>query len=244
MARCSLSQRPSAPRRDDAVIPAVWPCPLEEGGLADEYALIFDRARNTRLLIVPALFDEANRLRRFTVELMRRLDSAGIDSMLPDLPGTNESVQSLEAQTGPGWRAAIDAAATHFAATHVLGIRGGCLYAPRGLPGWHYAPVKGALLLRQMMRARILASREAGREETQDELAALGAHEGLDLSGHRLGPALLRDLQAAEALAEEHIARIAQDEIGGSGLWLRAEPGEAPEQADVLAKIIVESLEV
>lgn len=241
MAPCSLSQRPSAPRSDNAVIPAVWPCPLPEGGFADEYALIIDHARAKRVLIVPALFDEANRMRRFTAELMRRLDNAGIDSVLPDLPGTNESLEPLDTQTGSGWRAAMAAAAAHFGVTHVLAVRGGCLYAP-GLPGWHYAPAKGALLLRQMMRARILASREAGREETQDELTAIGAREGLDLSGHRIGPALLGDLQAAEAPTLEHIARVAQDEIGGSGLWLRAEPGEAPEQADALAKIIAEGI--
>lgn len=242
MAPCSLSQRQSAPRREDTVNPVVWPCPLTEGGVADEYALVFDRARTSRVLIVPALFDEANRMRRFIVELMRRLDSAGIDSTLPDLPGTNESLQSLEAQTGTGWRAAMEAAAAHFAATHVLGIRGGCLYAPRHLPGWHYAPVKGAMLLRQMMRARILASREAGREETQDALIEAGLREGLDLSGRRLSAAMLSDLQATEAPAEDHIARIAQDTIGGSGLWLRAEPAEAPEQADALAAIIAQGI--
>ena len=238
MAPCSLSQRPSAPRHDDGVTPVVWPCPLIGGGLADEYALIIERAPQTRVLIVPALFDEANRMRRFTAEVMRRLDNAGIDSVLPDLPGTNESLQSLDIQTGAGWRAAMEAAAVHFQATHVLGIRGGCLYAPVNLPGWHYAPVKGAMLLRQMMRARILAAREAGREETQEQLTALAVREGLDLSGHRLGPALFSDLQVAEAAPSETVTRIAQDAIGGSGLWLRAEPGEAPEQADALAGII------
>ena len=224
------------------MIPTVWPCPLAQSGFADEYALVIDRERTARVLIVPALFDEANRLRRFSVELMRRLDGAGIDSMLPDLPGTNESLQSLEVQNGSGWRTAMEAAAAHFAATHVLGIRGGCLYTPSALPGWHYAPAKGAILLRQMMRARILVSREAGRDETQDALMETGLREGLELSGHRLGAALLADLQAAEALVESHITRIAQEAIGGSGLWLRAEPGDAPEQADTLAALIAQGI--
>jgi len=35
-------------------------------------------------------------MRRFTVEVMRRLDNAGIDSFLPDLPGGNESSQALQ----------------------------------------------------------------------------------------------------------------------------------------------------
>lgn len=242
MAPSSLSQRPSAPHRENCMTPAVWPYPLPQGGFADEYALVFDRARSTRVLIVPALFDEANRMRRFSVDLMRRLDSVGIDSLLPDLPGTNESAQPLEVQTGSAWRTAMDSAATHFAATHVIGIRGGCLYSPLSLPGWHYASAKGALLMRQMMRARILASREAGREETQDALIETGLAEGLDLSGHRVGPALLSDLLAAEARPEAPITRINQDELGGSGLWLRAEPGEAPEQAAALATIIAKGV--
>jgi hypothetical protein len=45
----------------------------------------------TRLLIVPALFDEGNRMRRLTVEVMRRLAASGIASVLPDLPGLQES---------------------------------------------------------------------------------------------------------------------------------------------------------
>lgn len=199
-----------------------------------EFALAFDRQRQHRLLIVPALFDEANRLRRLTVEVMRRLDAAGIDCLLPDLPGCNESLQPLEAQTLETWRAAIQAAAAHFGASHMLGIRGGALLLPE-LPGWRYAPVKGANLLRQMLRARIVAAKEAGLAETQEGLLASGARDGLELVGYRLGPNLLTQLQAAEPAAATDIA---QDLIGGSGLWLRAEPGEDRAQADALAAIV------
>src|SRR5690606_1082807 len=124
-----------------------------------------------------------------------RLDGAGIDSVLPDLPGCNESLQPLAAQTPQGWRRAMAAAAQHFRATHVLGIRGGALLTPPGLPGWHYAPAKGASILRQLIRARILAAREAGRDESQDTLLAAGSMEGLELSGFRLGPEFLRAFQ-------------------------------------------------
>ena len=47
----------------------------------DEYALAFDRGRAQRLLVLPALFDEANKLRHFTVEVLRRLDVSGIDAV-------------------------------------------------------------------------------------------------------------------------------------------------------------------
>lgn len=209
---------------------ASYPCP----GGDTEYTLAFDHGRQPRLLIVPALFDEANRLRRLTVEVMRRLDAAGIDCFLPDLPGCNESRQPLEAQSLDGWRAAMWAAAEHFGATHALGIRGGALVQP-DLPGWRYAPVKGANLLRQMLRARIVASKEAGLAETQESLLDTGSREGLELVGYRLAPDLLAQLQAAEPA---EATDIPQDLVGGAGLWLRAEPGEDRTQADALAAIL------
>jgi hypothetical protein len=218
--------------------PLSWSCPLPGGGIAEEYALTFDRDRAARLLIVPALFDEANRLRRLTVEAMRRLDGAGIDCFLPDLPGCNESLQPLEAQSTDDWRDAIGAAAIHFGASHVLGIRGGCLFTPARLPCWHYAPAKGAGILRQMLRARILASREAGREETRDGLMELAAEQGIELAGYRLGAEFVREFELLEPVVGDGLFEIGQDMIGGSGLWLRAEPGESRQQADALAAVI------
>lgn len=215
--------------------PTTWPCPLP-GGIAEEYALTFDRARQSRLLVVPALFDEANRMRRLTVEVMRRLDQADIDSFLPDLPGCNESLQPLAQQTPESWRAAMEDAASHFAATHVLAVRGGALVAPADLPAWHYAPVKGASILRQQIRARILGSREAGIAETQDGLMETALAEGIELSGHRLGAEFVRQFQARTPIAGAR--EIAQDTVGGGGLWLRAEPDEDRAQADALAAIL------
>lgn len=210
-----------------------YPCP--GGDTAQEFALAFDSERPHRLLIVPALFEEANRMRRLTVEVMRRLDAAGIDSFLPDLPGCNESLASLGAQTLETWRAAMAAAAGHFGVTHVLGIRGGTLLQP-DLPGWRYAPVKGANLLRQMLRARIMVSREAGLTETQEALLDAGSRDGLGLVGYRLGAELLQQLQTA--VPSVRTSEISQDMLGGGGLWLRAEPGEDRLQADALAAIV------
>ena len=213
---------------------AAWPGP--DG---DEFALAVDRGRTTRLLVLPALFDEANKLRHFTVEVMRRLDAAGLDAFLPDLPGCNESLAPLAAQMLAGWRAASDAAAAHFAATHVLTIRGGALCAPAGLPEIRYAPATGASLLRAMLRARIIASKEAGLEEDRDGLLALGRSEGLELAGYRLGAQIVRELESAEPVGGAALANVAQVEIGGAGLWLRAEPDHDSLQSDALAARIV-----
>lgn len=218
---------------------SAWPCPAAAGGPTPEYALSLDRGRRHRLLVVPALFDEANRLRRFTVELLRELDGCGIDCLLPDLPGTNESLQPLAGQSLAGWQTAMTAAALHFRATRVLAMRGGALAAPRDLPGWSYAAVSGEAVLRHMVRMRILAAREAGREETQAALLATGLREGLELGGYALGPAMIAGLQGADP---PELTAISQADIGGPGLWLRAEPDEAPAQSRALAASIAGAL--
>ena len=218
---------------------ARWPCPLPGGASAEEYAIACDRQRPVRLLIVPALFDEANRLRRFTIETMRRLDAAGIDSFLPDLPGTNESLAPLPDQSLATWRSAVTAAAAHFAATHVLALRGGALIAP-ALAGRDLAPTAGSAILRQMLRIRILSAREAGRDETRDGLLAQARHAGITVAGHALGPAMVRELELAEIPAGR--AAIAQSELGGTSLWLRAEPDEDPVQSAALAALVASGL--
>lgn len=215
-----------------------WPCPAADAATVQEYAISFDADRAKRLLIVPALFDEANRLRRLTVEVMRRLDGAGIDTFLPDLPGCSESLQDLSRIALEHWASAMVAAARHFRASHVLAIRGGALIVPQALPGWRYAPVNGATILRQMLRMRILASRELGREETQGSLLEQGLADGLELAGYHLSPAMVAGLQSATPPEETEQSIIGQDMIGGSPLWLRAEPDEDRDQADALAAVV------
>lgn len=221
-----------------------WPCPLPGGGTVEEWALTLrpDGAAKACLLIVPALFDEGNKLRRFTIEVMRRLSAGGIACVLPDLPGFNESILPLEAQTPGDWQVAMEGAARHFAASHMLTMRGGALAAPRGVPGWHYAPVAGASQLRQMLRARILAAREAGQSETQDSLLERGRVHGLELAGYRLGADFLAEFGGLVAREDPAVQTIKQDALGGPGLWMRPEPGEDEAQADALAAIIAVAL--
>lgn len=188
--------------------------------------------------MIPALFDEANKLRRLTVEVMVRLDASGIDCFLPDLPGCNDSLAPLETQTLAGWREGVRVAANHFQATHVLAIRGGTLLDPGTLPGWRFAKVNGRSLLRTMLRAQAIADKERGRETGTDALAETARRDGIELAGWQLGAELFRELEAAEPLAETRLADVALADIGGGGLWLRAEPGEDADQADALAAII------
>jgi hypothetical protein len=217
---------------------STWTITGADGAAGEELLVAFDQARDMRVLVCPAWFDEANKLRRFTVAVMRQLDKAGIDSFLPDLPGCNDSLAPLDPQTVSGWQAAMADAARVLRATHVLAVRAGALLAPAHLPGWHYAPQSGPKLLRAMIRARTIAAREAGREEKTDALLALGRSEGLMLGGWPLGAAMIRELAEAEPQLANGQSEIAQSQLGGPGLWLRAEPDEDPRQSEALAAII------
>jgi len=214
----------------------LWPCPGR-----DEFAAVIDRRRRHRVLIVPPLLAEMNRLRRLIATTMRALDMHGIDSFAPDLPGTNESTAPLYSQSLHTWRAAMDKASRHFAATHVLAVRGGALIFPNVLPGWVVEPVSGSAILRQMVRARVLAAREHGEHDDSAALIELGRTEGLMLAGYDLGPGLIAGLETARPL-DEGQRQIHQSELGGAALWLRAEPGDDPAQAVRLAEIIAEGI--
>jgi hypothetical protein len=221
---------------------ASWPCPLPQGGTAPEYALAFDRSRPHRLLILPALFDEANKIRHQIAEVMRRLDGAGIDCFLPDLPDCNESLQALNEQTLESWRKAAMAAAAHFRTTRLLTIRAAAILAPPRLSGWRYGPTSGATALRALLRARQVAAREAGLDESMEGLLQRGKVEGLELAGYRLGAALIAQLELAHLPDSGILADIEQESIGGAPPWVRAEPQFEAAQADALAAIIAMGL--
>jgi len=215
-----------------------WKCLLEGDKASDELLVSFDRKREQRILILPALFDEANKLRRFTIQTMRVLDESGIDTFLPDLPGCNESLVSLADHTLEGWRKSAKAAADAFHATHVLAVRGGAMIAPDTIPGWQYAPLGGAKLLRGMMRAQTIAAREAGQETNSEQLMAQGREAGLTLAGWNIGPGMLRELESAATTKSEYQKVIEQKDISGAGLWLRAEPDEDQRASEALAAIV------
>lgn len=222
---------------------ATWNPPAFEGqDTGEELLVAFDRDRSARVLICPAWFDEANKLRRFTLEMMRRLDAAGIDSFLPDLPGCNESLVPLDLQTLAGWHSAMIEAAKALRASHVLAIRAGAIVAPQGLPGWHYAAQTGPKLLRGMIRARTIAARESGRAEAAADVTVLGRRAGVVLNGWPIGAAMFCALETAEPVLAPGQSEIAQSDLGGPGLWLRAEPNENAGQADRLAAIVVENI--
>lgn len=216
----------------------LWPCP---GSLEGECAHVLDRGRRQRLLIVPPLFDEANRSRHLLASAMRALDAQGVDAMLPDWPGTGDSLQETHAQSLFGWRSAMAAAARHFRATHVLAVRGGVLVFPNVLPGWVLDPVSGQAVLRQMLRARLIALREAGQEASLADLLELGRNQGLVLAGYDLGAAMIAGLDSARPI-DEGQRELRSADLGGPAPWLRAEAGDDAAMGERLTALLLRDL--
>jgi hypothetical protein len=213
-----------------------WTAP----GVAEELAVAFGPPTGPRLLVLPAWFDEGNKLRHFTVEVMRTLEKRGVASVLPDMPGCNESLAPPDKQDISSWRAAAAAAALHFGCSHVLAFRAAAMIAP-DLPGWAYAPLSGKSVLRAMLRAQVLSAREAGRQDRSEELLEQGKVAGLDLAGYSLGAAMVAQMAELD-LPTSSLKTIAPADLGGSGLWLRAEPDHDPMQAAALAQVIAGEL--
>lgn len=219
-----------------------WSCLLPDGRKSDELLVTHGTGGDVRILVIPPLFAEHNAMRRQLALVMRLLGEANVQSLLPDLPGWNESLQPLEKQTLAHWRSTIEHFSDAHRVTHVLAVRsGGMLVSPQHR-GWIYAPQSGEPLLRNLIRARIVANAEAGIKEASSELRALGLAQGLEFAGRTIAPELFAELENAKVPDHNGLAVIEHEMIGGPALWLRAEPGEDEEQVNSLVATILEDL--
>jgi hypothetical protein len=194
------------------------------------------------VLVLPPLFEEANRTRHFLVEVMRGLATQGIASMLPDLPGTNDSpVTTVDARL-ENWQEAIAALPVPIAS---VSLRGGALldgFAATDLH-WRLSPETGARLLRDMVRATAMtADVKAG------ELEVAARAQPTALAGNLIHPDLFSALEAAIPAATGTIRTMRlEDEAGeadarlsGTPLWRRAEPDHDPALAAAIVADITE----
>ncbi|WP_447756299.1 hypothetical protein [Sphingopyxis fribergensis] len=207
-----------------------------------EHRLRIDPAGIPRatILIVPPLFEEANRTRRTLVLAMRALAAEGFAAVLPDLPGQNESLVPLIEVDLVRWQDALAAVASDIdGPTIIASFRGGGLidHKAKVKAWWRLAPVGGASLLRTLMRARVSADREAGVASSLESLHDEARTAPLLLAGNRLSPAMMAQLGASEAQAVEPLRSVGlgADGIAGTPLWLRAEPGEDAAMAEAIA---------
>lgn len=212
-----------------------------------EAMLRFGPATGPIVLAAMPLFEEANRLRAFIVTLLRALGDHGIGGALPDLPGTGESLVPTEAATLDDWRQAFAAAEERLtrqgARVHVLAMRGGALIDTRANCNgrWHFAPVTGAALVRDLIRAKQAAVKESG-----ESFSAKAIHEDgppVELAGNLLSRGLLAELQGAVPTVAPPLRTLRLDTDAGEAdrkivarpLWRRAEPDNNPALARELA---------
>ncbi len=199
-------------------------------------------APRATILIVPPLFEEANRMRRTLVLAMRALAAQGFAALLPDLPGQNESLIPLEDVDLARWRAALaDVAAGVDGPVLVASVRGGALIdnLASAAGWWRLAPVGGASLLRTLIRARVAADREAGLASSFESLLADSKTAPLLLAGNKLSSDMIAQLGSAEVQPVTPLRTVTlgrgDNAIAGTPLWLRAEPGEDAAMASAIA---------
>ena len=210
--------------------------------LVPEHILRIDPAGTPRatILIVPPLFEEANRTRRTLVLAMRAMAARGFATLLPDLSGQNESLVPLVEVDLERWRDALaEVAAGIDGPVTIASVRGGALidHRAKAAAWWRLAPATGASLLRTLMRARVSADREAGLTSSLESLQDAAKTAPLWLAGNALSPAMVAQLGSAEAQPVEPLRSIGlgADGVAGTPLWLRAEPGEDSAMANAIA---------
>lgn len=196
------------------------------------------------VLILPPLFEEANRTRRLLVETMRRLASLGIASVLADLPGMNDSsVATVDARIEDWTRAVAGLAKTLGRPVMTVALRGGALLDGAADCKWRLSPESGARLLRDMVRATAMTANLKAVD-----LDAEARVRPTQLAGNLIGPTLYRALDAAvppedgfvRTVRLEGDAASADARIAGTPLWRRAEPGEDTAMATAMAADIFE----
>ncbi|KQN05703.1 MULTISPECIES: hypothetical protein [Sphingomonas] len=179
------------------------------------------------------LFEEANRTRQFLVTILHELADHGIGSVLPDLPGTGESiVVTGEARLRDQRTAYAELAQRLGRNTYGISIRSGALFdTDAALAGrWQLSPQTGEDLLRELDRVRV-ASRSARASD-------------IDYAGNTLSREMLADLRDAapfvgtgpvRGIRLESDPRDADVKYAAAPLWRRSEPDNDTALAQILA---------
>lgn len=186
------------------------------------------------VVVALPLFEEANRTRTVAVTLLHALARRGIAGALPDLPATGESLVPTDAIAATDLREAFEAAVEHVWAgrrAFTVAIRSGALLdtLPLVVARWHFAPVTGAELVRELERI------------------AIGG-DPADIAGNRVPRRFLAELASLAPLDDPAIrtVRVASDPrpadrtVAATPLWRRSEPANDLTLAEILADDIAD----
>ena len=163
-----------------------------------------------RVVLTLPLFEEYNRTRAFGVTLLRTLAMRGIFGLLPDWPGTGESLAPTEAATLGAMRAAFAAITDRYDRLLPLSIRSGALIdADTSFRArWQFAPQAGVDLIRELDRQTSVQG---------------------NVAGNLVSPTMRKEI-ATSLPGEGRVVRLESDprdadlKIAGTPLWRRAEP--------------------
>lgn len=205
------------------------PLAYEQYRSEDGWLMRIGAADAPAVLFVPALFEEMNRTRALIAAAMRALAARGFGCWLPDLTGTGESEVLLEDASWSDWRHDVSSAADHVRRRSggpplLATLRGGGLIddAAPAIGRWRLAPVEGASLVRDMVRAGLAGVEWAGYAASADVRGKLADAKPYD-------QAPLRTVRLATD------AGPADAKIAGPALWRRSEPGNSAELAEAMA---------
>lgn len=203
------------------------------------------------VLLVPPLFEELNRCRALLAGVMRGLAAGGMRAVLPDLPGTGESLRRLEDIAWTDWIGAVGLVSFDLKARWqvplVASFRGGCLtdQQAEGLSRWRFAPVTGAALMRDLVRAKQATMSEKTKAAA---IEAQGLQEPTEFAGYVIPPAIFAPLRGAGPANGDLVrtVRLESDpapadlKLTGKPLWRQSEPGNDHALATALAADIIE----
>ncbi|MDP9086261.1 MAG: hypothetical protein M3N02_05795 [Pseudomonadota bacterium] len=201
------------------------------------------------------LFEEANRTRAFMLSILRALAELGIGSILPDLPGTGESVTPLESTTIQQMQGAygniVSMTDRERRRAYSIGIRSGALLDALGLlfGRWHFAPQNGSDLLRELTRIKQaelgIAKPLNDRWYVERATPKDALDRSVEIAGNLVSITLLTELTVKTPFNEpgipRRVARLQTDpkpadvKFDGVPLWRRAEPDNDLVLAQTLA---------
>lgn len=217
---------------------------------ADEW--LAEIGEGAPVLLVPPLFEELNRCRALLAHVIRGLASAGFMAVLPDLPGTGESLRSLDATGWEDWIGALGMLSfdlnVRAQVPLLASFRGGCLLEEQvdAIGRWRFAPpVAGSALTRDLVRAKQATMPDKPRADT---IEAAARTELTEFAGYPVPPALwagvseatLPDADAVRTVRLETDPAPADLKLAGKPLWRQSEPGNDPALAALLATDIAQ----
>lgn len=203
------------------------------------------------VLLVPPLFEELNRCRALLAGVMRGLAEAGLQAVLPDLPGTGESARDLEDVAWDDWTGALGLLSFDLKARsqvpYLASFRGGALIEEQAdVTGhWRFAPTLGSALTRDLIRAKQATLPDKPKAETIEATARLGTSE---FAGYAIPASIFGQLADAQFPEVDQLRtlRLRSDpadadlKLDGKPLWRQAEPGNDPVLAARLASDIAD----